>query len=202
MKIKKYDSAVIDAVIIIVLVVVIAHFLTEYDGFEQLISFVMKYEDYELDELILVLIVGCFGGIIYSLRRYYELKKIKRNIDELNIKLQKDNEKKDELLYQQNKMAALGEMIQNISHQWRQPLTAINTTVSGLKLEKEFKQLSDETLDKSLDNIMLITKHLSETINSFRNYTKNDLESVSFIVDENINTNLEILNAQFKDIPN
>ncbi len=81
---------------------------------------------------------------------------------------------KDKLLFQQSKMASMGEMIGNIAHQWRQPLSVISTCASGIKFEKEFNQISDERLFESLDLIVENTQYLSKTIDDFRNFFKAD----------------------------
>ncbi len=80
--------------------------------------------------------------------------------------------KKEEVITQQSKMASLGEMIGNIAHQWRQPLSSISTTASGIKLQKEFGEISDKELFEHLDSITNTTKFLSQTIDDFRNYIK------------------------------
>ncbi len=65
----------------------------------------------------------------------------------LDITKQKQIEEKliqkEQLLIQQSKMAQMGEMLENIAHQWRQPLSVITTTASGIKLQQEFKILTD-----------------------------------------------------------
>ncbi len=98
---------------------------------------------------------------------------------------------KENLLIQQSKMASLGEMIGNIAHQWRQPLSFISTAASGLKLQKEFNQLNDQVFTETLDGINETTKFLSQTIEDFQNYLKEDKQKNEF----NINTCVEkILN--------
>ena len=67
-------------------------------------------------------------------------------------------------------MAALGEMIGNIAHQWRQPLSVITTAASGMKLKKELNMLSDVEHDESLDMIVNSANYLSSTIDDFRNF--------------------------------
>ena len=47
-------------------------------------------------------------------------------------------------------MASMGDMIANIAHQWRQPLSIISTTASGMKLEKEYNLLTDEKFNDKL----------------------------------------------------
>ncbi|NVJ52611.1 MAG: transporter substrate-binding domain-containing protein [Campylobacteraceae bacterium] len=108
-----------------------------------------------------------------------------------------DIKNKEELLLQQSKMASLGEMIGNIAHQWRQPLSTISTAASGLKIQKEFGSLSDEMLITSLDTITQTTQFLSQTINDFQNYIKDDKKKVLFSINESIEKVLSILNTSF-----
>ncbi len=65
-------------------------------------------------------------------------------------------------------MVAMGQMIENIAHQWRQPLSVISTSASGLKLKKQLNILEDEELIKSIEQIVDTAKYLSDTIDDFR----------------------------------
>ena len=64
-----------------------------------------------------------------------------------------ENKKQSELLSQRTKLVAMGEMIENIAHQWRQPLSLITTASSGIKLQKEMGMLDDEKLNEAVDTI-------------------------------------------------
>ncbi|AXH13592.1 PAS domain-containing sensor histidine kinase [Halarcobacter bivalviorum] len=77
-------------------------------------------------------------------------------------------------LQSQEKLVSMGEMIGNIAHQWRQPLAVITTNASGIKLQKELEVLDDETFYKSMNSIIKQSKYLSETIDDFRAYIKDD----------------------------
>lgn len=68
------------------------------------------------------------------------------------------------ILIQQSKMSSLSQMLSNIAHHWRQPLSAIRVISTGLKFEKELGLLTDERLDESLDKISSTTDKLSKTI--------------------------------------
>ena len=57
-----------------------------------------------------------------------------------------DNIKKDNILAHQSKLAAMGEMLGNIAHQWRQPLSTVSTIVSGIRLHRELGN-KDEDLE-------------------------------------------------------
>ncbi|RXK13629.1 histidine kinase [Halarcobacter mediterraneus] len=95
------------------------------------------------------------------------------------------NIKKDALLTKQSKMAAIGEMLQNIAHQWRQPLSIISTGASGLKLQKEMDgKIDSKMLDETLDKIVETSVYLSTTIDDFMHFFKpNEAKRVFFIQD-------------------
>ncbi len=95
-------------------------------------------------------------------------------------------------------MAEMGEMIGNIAHQWRQPLSVISTSASGIKLKNEYDTLDDEYLNSSVDSIVNSTQYLSQTIDDFRNFIKKDKEKKVFKISDNIHTDLEILRGMIK----
>jgi nitrogen fixation/metabolism regulation signal transduction histidine kinase len=106
---------------------------------------------------------------------------------------------KDKLLAEQTKMAALGEMIGNIAHQWRQPLSTISTAASGLKLQKEFDILNDEIFDEAIEGIIRNSQHLSQTINDFQNFLKGDKEKTLFNLKEHLKKDLKIVEGMLKN---
>ncbi|WP_419783067.1 ATP-binding protein [Malaciobacter marinus] len=107
--------------------------------------------------------------------------------------------RKDKLLVEQTKMAALGEMIGNIAHQWRQPLSTITTAASGLKMHKELEILTEDIFVESIDAITRNSKHLSQTIDDFRDFLKIDKKRVSFNIKDNIQRNISILEGALKN---
>ncbi len=115
----------------------------------------------------------------------------------LNYKLEIN--KQQHILSQQSKMAAMGEMLGNIAHQWRQPLSVITTLASGMKLQKEFDCLDDETFNKSIENINLSALYLSDTIDDFRNFFRTDKEKVTFKIKDIFEKVLKLTLAQFKN---
>ena len=78
----------------------------------------------------------------------------------------------EDLLIQQTKLAAMGEMLANIAHQWRQPLSIISTLSTGMKLQKELNISNEEDEKRALDNINENVQYLSKTIDDFRNFFK------------------------------
>jgi signal transduction histidine kinase len=96
--------------------------------------------------------------------------------DETLITMQNITElkNKDKLLYEQSKMASLGEMIGNIAHQWRQPLSIISTGATGMKIQKEYGLLKDTEFYKNCDMINDNAQYLSKTIDDFKNFVQGD----------------------------
>jgi len=112
------------------------------------------------------------------------------------IDLFDESKKKDQLILAQSKMASLGEMLNNISHQWRQPLSAITSATSALKVEKELDILDDMTLNKLLDSITQNAQFLSKTINDFRNFALQKYENEEFDIKESIEKVVAILKSK------
>ncbi|MDC7242734.1 MAG: cache domain-containing protein, partial [Sphaerochaetaceae bacterium] len=86
--------------------------------------------------------------------------KYKNILQKINYK----NRRKDELIYQQSKMASIGEMLSIISHQWRQPLSQINTVTMDIYVEHMKNELNKKSLEKHIKSIEETTKYLSNTI--------------------------------------
>jgi signal transduction histidine kinase len=125
---------------------------------------------------------------------------LKQNNEQLEQRVKKEIEKsrkKDILMAQQTKMAALGEMLGHIAHQWRQPLSAISTATSGLQLKHEFKTLSNEDFADLTNGIMRNTKYLSDTIEDFRTYFQKDKEQKGFNLSKLIKDTYNIIKALY-----
>jgi signal transduction histidine kinase len=110
-----------------------------------------------------------------------------------------ENQKQHELLAQKSKLAAMGEMMENIAHQWRQPLSLIRTASSGIKFQKDMDILTDNSLLDAVDSISTSAKYLSETIDDFRDFFKPDKERVVFDLNLSIEKTLKLLSSQIKN---
>jgi len=109
-----------------------------------------------------------------------------------------DIEKKDHLFLQQSKLAQMGEMIGMIAHQWRQPLNAISAEAINLSMMSELNELKEEDVQKSCDFIQKQCQKMSETINSFMNFVKQEKQKKGFIVQNVVQDTIAMLEAQFK----
>lgn len=108
-----------------------------------------------------------------------------------------NNRKKDTLLAQQSKMAAMGEMIGNIAHQWRQPLSLISTSSSSLKLKQELNIITKDDISITSDTITTTTQHLSKTIDDFRNFFKPNKENTKTTTSEVWNKTYNLIKDQY-----
>ncbi len=119
-----------------------------------------------------------------------------------DITSQKENEeikeKQQKQIFEQTKHAQMGEMIGNIAHQWRQPLSLISTSASSILLQKEFGILDSEKEDMMLTTIVQTTKHLSATIDTFRDYLKETKELQEVILQERIHSAIDIVRASLE----
>lgn len=151
--------------------------------------------------LILVLIISfILSNVIKKIFQDYNQK-----LTDLNISLEERikeeitaSKEKDNLLYQQSKMASMGEMIGNIAHQWRQPLSIISVGATGIKLQKEHDMLNDKFLIETCDSINYNAQYLSKTIDDFKNFIKNDRDKVSFNLAVNIRNFLSLVDSSVK----
>lgn len=131
-----------------------------------------------------------------------QLLNAKNELRILNEKLEKRVEErtkelreKDQLLTLQSRQAALGEMIGNIAHQWRQPLNILGLTIQQLPLFYDLGEFSREFLDENVNSSMGLIQHMSQTIDDFRNYFRPDKAKVEFKVHEAIENTLALLDG-------
>jgi C4-dicarboxylate-specific signal transduction histidine kinase len=90
------------------------------------------------------------------------------------------NREKDRVMAYQGRLAAMGEMLSNISHQWRQPLNNVALLVQNLQVEFEYGQLTPKVCSNTVDQCMKELTYLSRTIDTFRAFYQPDLVSERF----------------------
>ena len=128
-----------------------------------------------------------------------KLNELNKNLEDMVEKKTKELIQKENILNHQSKMAAMGEMIENIAHQWRQPLSVITTAATGAKVKKDFGNFTDSDFYETIDIINNSAQHLSTTIDDFRNFFNNDKEVSSFDINLPIERVLYLLNSKLKN---
>jgi|GEM_PF-4986101 len=109
------------------------------------------------------------------------------------------NLEQERLLIQQSRLAAMGEMVHNIAHQWRQPLNALSIIISNIKDDYDFKELTPETLEKAVNHSRRLLQKMSTTIDDFRDFFRPDREPGEFDVAHAIDDALFIMEASLKN---
>lgn len=116
-----------------------------------------------------------------------------------NLERRETLRQKDRLLIQQSRQAAMGEMINNIAHQWRQPLNGLGLIVQTVPLMYETKGFTREYLETMQEKAMNLISHMSQTIEDFRNYFRPDKEPVFFSVAEAVSKALTLVGESFRN---
>lgn len=107
---------------------------------------------------------------------------------------------KDQMLISQSRQAAMGEMISNIAHQWRQPLNALSMVVGDLAAAQEENELTPEYVHETVATADRLIQKMSSTINDFRNFYSQDKQKVSFSLRTKVRRTVELVNASYKNI--
>jgi len=108
------------------------------------------------------------------------------------------NRAKDRILENQAKLAALGEMIGNIAHQWRHPITRISLILQNMRTFKSLGKLTDEQFDKYINNTLEQMDYMSQTIDDFKNFYLPDNNISTFNVNQSIQDAYKIIGASIK----
>ncbi len=127
-------------------------------------------------------------------------------LDELNHTLDQrvhdeiDKRKRQEvLLIQQSRLAAMGEMIGAIAHQWRQPLNALSLVLQNIRLLHRSGSLTDESMARMEDKAARLMTRMSSTIDEFRDFFKPGKHKAQFNLKPSMVSATDIMEAVFKD---
>ncbi len=136
-------------------------------------------------------IAAQIGGTLARLRAETSLELSHQKLEELNQNLERRVEQeirlrleKERLLVQQSRLAAMGEMIGAIAHQWRQPLNTVAAVVQDLGDAQAFGALDKAYLDRGVDTAMQQIRFMSKTIDDFRNFFQPEKEKRFFDVQQ------------------
>ena len=128
-----------------------------------------------------------------------ELDTLNLDLEQKVIEKTEKNIEHEKYIYEQMKMVQMGEMIENIAHQWRQPLSAISSSASSILLQEELGILNSNDIKKYMETIINDTMFLSETIDTFRTFIKEKKEFKEVILQERINLALGIIATTLHD---
>lgn len=109
--------------------------------------------------------------------------------------LEEEQRVKEQMLVHQDKRASIGDMIDNIAHQWRQPLTNIGYIVMNLSAASRNDKLNNMLWDKKSKEINEQLEYMSETINDFRTFYSSEDKRESFNIIESLSKMRTIINS-------
>lgn len=161
----------------------------------------------EKDKQLLAMISSFISLAIANAQINLEkLEKINKELEDANKQLKKrvkkeiqESQRKSSIIYHQSKLASMGEMIGNIAHQWRQPLSAISTISSGLSFNIEIGNFDEKDSMRGLRQIVQTTQYLSQTIDDFREFYKPDKIEKIFNISSNILSCITITEASLSE---
>ncbi len=161
---------------------------------------IMKYGQQIGSVVDMILLSGALADRLKRLEEEYTTKLKNHNLDlTKRVKeILKQERKKDKMLIEQSRLASMGEMIEQIAHQWRQPLNNIGLLNQDLFFKKELNTLKDEDFYKAHTQIDSNLQYMSNTIDDFRSYYKSDKKVEIYTLYGAINTILNIMEASFK----
>lgn len=148
--------------------------------------------------------------ICFSVFLYFFLDKVEKDAIEfqvLNTQLQKKASQEtqlrhtqEKLLLEQSRLASLGDMLNSIAHQWKQPLMSINAVLLNMDRALETKDSPNTYLGKKIDEISMLTLHMSQTIEDFRSMFKSDKEKKCFFLLPTTQQALTLFQSSTKEI--
>ena len=138
-------------------------------------------------------------GVLFPIRISFGVKIEGDNkIVVANIQDITKEKEKDSLLLQQSRFAAMGEMIGNIAHQWRQPLSSISALATGTRLRYKNNLIEDEELGEVFVKIKDYTQYLSKTIDDFRDFLTQEHTDEVFHLKDVVERSIRLTEATYK----
>jgi signal transduction histidine kinase len=127
-------------------------------------------------------------------------------LENLNLTLQnkvaeeiEKNREKEQLLVEKSRFIALGEMISNIAHQWRQPLSELSSILMNIKFKHGIGALNDTVMQKKSDEATKVIEYMSHTIDDFRNFFMPIKEKEEFYLFKIINSVMIIISSSLEN---
>jgi PAS domain S-box-containing protein len=112
--------------------------------------------------------------------------------------MQEELREKEVLLLQQSRLAAMGEMIGNIAHQWRQPLNVTGLLAQELVMRYKRRDFDKQYLEGTVKKMMQAINYMSKTIDDFRNFFSPDKEKVDFKASEMVEKAVSLMEISLK----
>ena len=126
-----------------------------------------------------------------------ELDTYKNHLEERVEEEIKNRQEKEKMLLQQSKLAAMGEMMDTVAHQWKQPINIINMQVDFLNYDFEDGLINQKYIDKFQDKVSSQVKHMTSTLEEFRSFFRPNKEVDEFDIKKMIDKVLLLVKDEF-----
>jgi signal transduction histidine kinase/iron only hydrogenase large subunit-like protein len=137
---------------------------------------------------------------LYQEKELLREQEVLNNLIEESVKLNEqlqaeiaERHHQEQILVQNSKLSAMGEMVGMIAHQWRQPLSSISTIAGNLKVFIDLDMYDQNQFTNLLDEINNHAQYLSKTINDFRHFFKPDNPKSTVFINDVIDATLGII---------
>ncbi|WP_428738440.1 sensor histidine kinase [Sulfurimonas sp.] len=173
----------------------IASSLEKYSHSKQNTPIVVKYASSELTT-----IANVANDMIKNMSQY--LQRLKTFNDDLKKQVARkirEKQEQEKLMLHQSRQAAMGEMLESIAHQWRQPLNNIGLAAANLSMQHSLGTYNEKDFEKLIDIISTNINFMSSTIDDFRNFLDPNQKMDYFLPYKPIEETLHILDAQLEN---
>jgi signal transduction histidine kinase len=173
---------------------VIAKAMREYSFTKKMQPIILQSKSEETST-----IANVTNQMIASISHY--LLQLKSFNNELSEQIKNEilkQQKQERLMVHQSRQAAMGEMLESIAHQWRQPLNIIGLATANIETEYKLGILNEKKFDEKMEIVSLNLQYMSNTIDDFRNFLNPERKLESFNPHKSIREVLNILNAQLQ----
>lgn len=136
--------------------------------------------------------------VIFLIYRYYNNKRVDEELKNTAEEELKKSKERDKIIFTQSKLASMGEMMENIAHQWRQPLSQVNSAVLVIDDILYEKKINDSVIEEKLLEIESLTKYMSKTIDDFKDFFNKNKKREKFSLNELIEHSVYIVKGTLK----
>jgi len=119
---------------------------------------------------------------------------LQQKVDESLLKVRQN----DQVLIEKSRLAAMGEMIEQIAHQWRQPLNSLALLNQNLYFKVQLGKAQKDDYIQTHDKINDQLQYMSQTIDDFRNFSQPNKEKEEFFIEEVLQSTLDLSDGSLK----
>ena len=150
-----------------------------------------------LSIILSILVINNFRKLHFGLEDAVKekTKELQELNDYLEFKIKKEvanSRKKDLLMFQQSKLASLGEMLGNIAHQWRQPLGSLMMIIQSFQTKMELGKLSFDFVEQKTKDAVLLAESMSNTLEDFQNFFSPNKDKTLFNIKDCIQHSIDL----------